>query len=61
MNQVFYREPLKTNMISFEGTTVEHEKKPSGFSFGNSEKSHVPGPTIPMYYPEFEKFEIDFD
>lgn len=61
MNQVFYREPLKTNMINFEGTTVEHKKKSSGFSFGNCEKTHVQGPTIPMYYPEIDKFEINFD
>ena len=48
MDQVFYRTPLKTDMIKFDCSNPKKEKQ-------------VPHGTIPIYYPEFDSFTIDFD
>lgn len=61
MNQVFYKQPVSTNTISFENTIVEHKKELSGFSFCDTKKIHTLRPVIPVYYPEFNNIEINFD
>lgn len=50
MNQVFYRQPLTTDTINFENTLI-----------GQSNKKYVSHGTIPVYYPEFDSFSINFD
>ena len=61
MNQVFYRQPVTTNTISFENTIIENKKKPSGFSFCGTDKPYISRCVIPVYYPEFDSVEINFD
>lgn len=50
MNQVFYRQPLTTDTIDFENTLIEQ-----------SNKKYIRHGIIPVYYPEFDSFSINFD
>lgn len=75
MDQVFYRQPLKTNVIHFNCTSNVANKtahnsfsgtrpgsvEGSRFSVGNSPVKEVSHNTIPLYYPECDQIPIDFD
>lgn len=52
MEQVFYRQPLKTNIIHFDYTTI---------SSSDTKSKDVFHGTIPLYCPECDEIVIDFD
>ena len=76
MQQVYYRQPLTTDTIQFENTTImtsdtiynntfsgtnSRLHNVSGFSHGESQRRYVSHGIIPVYYPEFDSFVINFD
>lgn len=64
MDQVFFRQPLKSNVIQFDNIFFDMYSSPrsvSCFSEGNSQVQTVSRNTIPVYCPECDCIPIDFD